>query len=87
VYKLSLHKRVVKFIQSRNPRERQRIKAKLLKLRENPYPVNSEIDSKQLKNHQMAYRLRVGNYRFLYEIIENELIIYIGYADNRGDIY
>ena len=40
-----------------------------------------------MKNHKNGYRLRVGNYRFLYDVIEDELIIYIEKGDNRGDIY
>nr|WP_198032059.1 type II toxin-antitoxin system RelE/ParE family toxin [Paenibacillus sp. J14] len=33
------------------------------------------------------YRLRVGNYRIVYEIINNELIIYVVRLGPRGDIY
>jgi Cytotoxic translational repressor of toxin-antitoxin stability system len=33
------------------------------------------------------YRLRVGNYRIIYEIKNNELIIYVIRLGPRGDIY
>ena len=87
MYNIKLHKRVVKFIQSRNPKEKLRIKEKLLELQNNPYPTNPKTDTKNMINSNNGYRLRVGNYRFLYDIVENELIVYIEKADNRGDIY
>ncbi|EHE0558430.1 hypothetical protein J0E37_000517 [Campylobacter upsaliensis] len=33
------------------------------------------------------YRLRIGKYRFLYEVLESEILIYAYKADSRGDIY
>lgn len=33
------------------------------------------------------YRLRVGNYRIIYEQNQNEFIILITKAENRGQIY
>ncbi|MDM8568239.1 type II toxin-antitoxin system RelE/ParE family toxin [Thiotrichales bacterium HSG1] len=86
MYKLKYHKRVVKFINSRNPQEKRRIKDKFIQLMENPYPTNTQIDIKNMINRN-GYRLRVGNYRFIYDIVEDELIIYVEYAGNRGDIY
>ncbi len=37
--------------------------------------------------NKKAYRLRIGNYRFIYDVIDEELIIYMEEANNRGDIY
>jgi mRNA interferase RelE/StbE len=86
LYKIIPHKRVIKFINSRNPKDKQRIKEKFDLLQQNPYPVNSNIDSKKLQNKD-GFRLRIGNYRFIYDVIDDKLIIYIEQADNRGDIY
>ncbi|ELB9335810.1 hypothetical protein ABN535_001531 [Campylobacter upsaliensis] len=33
------------------------------------------------------YRLRISKYRFLYEVLESEILIYAYKADSRGDIY
>lgn len=44
------------------------------------------IPHKKLQNID-GFRLRIGNYRFIYTVEENELIIYMEQADNRGDIY
>ncbi len=42
--------------------------------------------SKKLSNSEY-YRLRISHYRFIYEIIEDELVILMVKSDNRGDIY
>jgi len=86
VYTIVLHKRVIKFINSRTSKEKQRIKNKFLELKSNPYPQNPKIDTKKLKN-RVGFRLRIGSYRFIYDVSENELVIYMEEADNRGDIY
>ncbi len=86
MYKIILHKKVIKFINSRNPKDKQKIKEKFELLQNNPYPANFQLDSKKLKNRD-GFRLRIGNYRFIYDVVENELVIYMEDADNRGDIY
>ena len=40
-----------------------------------------------MQTKKELYRLRVGEYRFIYEIIHDEIIISVIDADNRGDIY
>lgn len=86
MYKIIPHKRVIKFINSRTVKEKQKIKRKFQQLQENPFPLNHSIDSKKLQNRN-GYRLRIGTYRFIYEVIEKELVIYMEEANNRGDIY
>jgi len=86
LYKIVPHKRVIKFINSRTSKDKKRIKEKFELLQQNPYPSNFKLDSKKLQNRN-GFRLRVGNYRFIYDVVDEELIIYIENADNRGDIY
>ena len=86
MYNIILHKRVIKFINSRTPKEKQKIKEKLQLLQQNPYPTNERADVKKLTN-QSTFRLRIGGYRFVYEVVDEELVIYMEKADNRGDIY
>ena len=86
MYKIIPHKRVIKFINSRNPKDKKRIKEKFELLQQNPFPINTTIDSKKLQNRD-GFRLRIGGYRFIYDILDDELIIYMEYADSRGDIY
>lgn len=50
-------------------------------------PYNTPLDIKKLKGEENKYRLRLGKYRFLYEIIEEQILIYAYKADSRGDVY
>jgi len=84
-YKIIAKKSVQKFIEKRDTKEKQKIKEKLKILKNNPYP-NPLLDIKKLKNSEF-YRLRINDYRFIYEIIDNELVILMLEANNRGDIY
>lgn len=84
-YRLILKKSVIKFVEKRNQKDRENINSKLKILKNNPYP-NSLLDIKKLANSSF-YRLRINNYRFIYEIIDDELIILMIDANNRGDIY
>ena len=86
MYKLIFHKKALKFVQKRAPEEKSRIDAKLKLLKENPYPTNKQLDIKKLQNSEF-YRLRISDYRFIYEIIEDEVVILMLQAENRGDIY
>ena len=86
MYAIVLHKQVVKFINARTPKEKEKIKEKFLLLQENPFPSGVGIDSKKMQNRN-GYRLGVGTYRFIYEVVKEELLIYMEEANNRGDIY
>ena len=59
-----------------------RIEAKMLSLEDNPRPP----ETKKLKGRN-AYRLRVGKYRFIYDIQDNILVVEIIKIAHRKDIY
>jgi mRNA interferase RelE/StbE len=54
-----------------------------LSLPENPIPHNA----RKISGRQDLYRLRVGNYRVIYEIQEDVLVILIVKIGHRRDIY
>lgn len=85
MYKLKIRKQVVKFINSSVPKERKRIAEAFSELQNNPFQNN--LDIKKLKDTHNKYRLRIGVHRFLYSIFQDELLVYIYKADNRGDVY
>lgn len=62
--------------------DRRRIVAKIQALAGNPRPVGSEKLSGEEK-----YRLRQGDYRILYEIVDHELIVTVVKVGNRRDVY
>ncbi len=87
VYTLKLHKQVKKFLQSLTPEWQTRFYDKLEMLRQNPYD-RIQLDIKPMQGAgESVYRLRVGQYRFIYQINENKLVIYIMTAGSRGGVY
>ncbi len=50
-------------------------------------PFNNNLDIKSLKWYKWIFRLRIWNYRFIYEILEKEILIYFVDVWSRGDIY
>lgn len=84
VYKTLFHKKVEKFLDSHLDIKTRTLLA-FKKISNSPY--NNDTDSKKLKGTQNHYRLRIGKYRFLYEICDNEMLIYSYKSDSRGDIY
>jgi len=84
-YKLIPLKDFKKFMKKRTPKEREKIDTKLNILSNDI--SSKELDIKQLKGCDNIFRLRIGKYRILYEVNENELIIILADAGSRGDIY
>ena len=44
-------------------------------------------DIKSLKSHENMFRLRIGKYRAIFQILDDTLILYVISAGSRGDIY
>lgn len=84
-YKLIPLNKFKKFIKDRTLKERLKIDEKLIILSENPN--SQKLDIKKLKGYLNRFRLRVGKYRIIYEIYDNELIIILADGGSRGDIY
>lgn len=61
----------------------QRMKPVINDLRENPRPIGVE----KIKGENDIYRVRVGDYRILYEVRDKELIICIIEAGHRREVY
>ncbi|TYQ15863.1 UNVERIFIED_CONTAM: mRNA interferase RelE/StbE [Acetivibrio alkalicellulosi] len=78
-YKIELSKKAQKFILKLEQKEQQRILKAIYKL-----PFDGDI--KQLKGLSQ-YRLRVGEYRIIYEMYNDVLLIRVINIGNRGDVY
>lgn len=80
MYKVVLQKRAKKFIDKLSKNEKIRIVTAIEKL---PYGE----DVKRMKGHNHLFRLRVGDYRVIYSIDNNELMVIVIEIGNRGQIY
>lgn len=81
-YKLEFKKSAIKELNSLPNKEIKRIIQAANLLAEEPRPLNS----RKLSASE-CYRIRVGNYRILYEIKDNILIVYIIRIAHRKDVY
>ncbi len=81
-YRIVIKKSAAKEIERIEKKDRIRIIEKIRSLAEDPHPVGSKKLSGQEK-----YRIRQGNYRILYQVIDDELIIHVVKVGHRRDIY
>ena len=81
-YRVSLKKRAVKALEHINEPYYSNIKEAIYELADEPRPQGY----KKLKGRE-AYRIRVADYRIIYEIFDNELIVDVIDLGHRKDIY
>ncbi|MFE3206024.1 type II toxin-antitoxin system RelE/ParE family toxin [Embleya sp. NPDC059237] len=62
-----------------------RILTALTALGEDPY--REDADVKKLTGPSGLYRLRVGNYRIAYQVLDGELVILVVKVGDRRDVY
>ena len=74
-YSVFLHPDVETYLDSLSKSERYRCYTILKKLADDPYKTRSGCDFKKMKGKKPYYRLRIGNNRFLYVIINNEALV------------
>lgn len=82
MYKIFIEKRVFKSLLKIPDPYYCNIKSAVIKLAENPRPLGY----KKLINRD-AYRIRVSNYRVIYEIIDHTLIINVIEIGHRKEVY
>lgn len=83
-YAIKYAKQVEKFLDKHKDLQPKVLSA-LEQIAQNPF--NNTLDIKKLQGEEHKYRLRIGKYRLLYEIIESQILIYAYKAQSRGDMY
>ena len=78
-YKIIIRPKALKFIEKQDKTQRMRILKAIYNL------PNGDV--KKMADCKSEYRLRVGDYRIIYELNQTELIILVTKANNRGQIY
>lgn len=79
-YKIEFDKKAIKFISKQPKPQRERIFKAIYML-----PLSGDI--KVMQGHSGYFRLRVGDYRIIYTVDDNVLIVRIVAVGNRGDVY
>ena len=81
-YKIELSKRVRKDFRKIPEHDANRILGKIKALAEEPLPAHS----KKLKGEEL-FRIRVGNYRVIYSIEDEKMLVFVVKLGHRKDIY
>ena len=85
-YSVDYHKKVIKFLAKQDIDFRIKILNIFEDIALNPFENSCDIKPYKSKTPNQ-YRLRVGKYRFIYEIKNDVLCIYVSDAGSRGSIY
>lgn len=85
MYKLVYHPRVFKFLTKISKKEAERIVKKIEILDKNP--LSEELNVKKLASTKRSFRLRIENFRVIFEVDFEKKIIYIHEVGFRGSIY
>ncbi len=85
-YRVRLHKRATKALLSLPKPLRTEFGRRIDLLAENPYR-HPALDIKRLQGFDAIYRLRIGQYRLIYEIVDEELLVIVLKIGPRGDVY
>ncbi|MBR2208901.1 MAG: type II toxin-antitoxin system RelE/ParE family toxin [Synergistaceae bacterium] len=86
MWKIRFRKQPEKFLEKLNKLDKTRILTALSKLSETPYD-RKDLDIKRLKGEKFKWRLRVGDWRIIYLLVEGFLIIEVIKIAPRGDVY
>ena len=82
-YQIEISNRAAKQLKKLSADIRDRVNEKILELAENPRPSGVV----KLETTDNKYRIRVGNYRILYEILDDVLIVKVVRVGHRRDVY
>ena len=83
-YRILIKKSAAKELETiTGKKDRERIVQRILALADNPRPVGVE----KLSGMNEKYRVRQGNFRILYEIQDDILVVYVVRIGDRKEIY
>ncbi|GAB4316288.1 type II toxin-antitoxin system RelE/ParE family toxin [Cyanobacterium aponinum UTEX 3222] len=84
MYKIEYSKTAIKKLNKIPKNLVKRIQNKLTEIAQNPYRENPNL--KKLVGRE-GYRLRIGDWRIIYEINNDRIVILVLEIDTRGGIY
>ncbi len=84
MYDLEIDKKAGKELKKFPKADQEKILKKIESLQENPRPIGYEPLRGKLSNY---YRVRFGNYRIVYEILDDKLFVFVVKIAGRGSVY
>jgi mRNA interferase RelE/StbE len=82
-YRLAIRPAAERDLRALTPTILARVDARLRALADQPRPPGTE----RLRGPQGGYRLRVGDYRILYDVDDAQQVVTIGRVRHRRDVY
>ena len=82
-YRIVLHREAVREIRALPKRIRPLVRAAIDGLAREPRPAGVV----SLKGRKGSYRLRIGDYRILYDVHATEIVVYVIGVAHRRDVY
>ncbi len=82
-YKIEFSRNATKILNKLEAKLALKILRSIRKLTENPRP----LFCKKLEDSKNEYRIRIGDYRVIYEIFDNKLLVYVIKISHRKDAY
>ena len=83
MYSVEWDTRAVRELQALENKERKKILERVAKLGTTPRPPGCT----KLHDKESAYRIRVGDYRVIYQIRDAHLLVLVVKVGNRSDVY
>ena len=82
-YRIRIEKRALKALSSLPKRTRTKVRETIDSLAETPRPQGV----KKLADEHQLYRIRVGSFRVVYQILDQDLLVLVVKIGHRKDIY
>lgn len=83
MYSISFKKSALKELRKIQKKEQILITKAIQALANDPHPAGH----KKLVGGEISYRIRIGNYRVIYNLYDNELLVEIIRVRHRKDVY
>lgn len=86
-YKLQFHKDATKFMKQHKEIGRKFFKAFIELAEDKNNFINYDIRRIEGTKEKDIYRLKIGDYRAIFRVMDKEILIFVFTIDSRGDVY
>ena len=86
MFRVTAKRRVLKVLEELDRERRKRFEEVFSILKKNPIPFR-ELDVVKLKGYENTYRIRIGGYRIVYEVLWDQKRILIHFIGRRKAAY